>query len=92
METYPRGIRQKKELKVLAIHLAEMEKLEYRDTEKLLMEVDRLKSAGKLTEGEILNKAYKNLNIYQIWSVKFFDKINLTLLLTDVFEGDSNDR
>lgn len=62
----PKRYSSKKELKAIAIHLAEMEKLEYKDTEKLLIEVDRLKSVGKLTDGEILNKAYKNLNIHQI--------------------------
>lgn len=30
----------------MAIHLAEMEKLEYENTEKLLIEVDRFKICG----------------------------------------------
>ena len=45
----PKRYSSKKELKSIAIHLAEIEKLEYKDTEKLLIEVDRLKSLGKLS-------------------------------------------
>lgn len=59
----PKRYSSKKELKILAFHLAEVEKLKYSDAEKLLIEVDRLKSTGKLTDEEILNKAFKNLNI-----------------------------
>ena len=59
----PKRYSSKKELKAIAIHLAKMEKLEYGYTEKLLIEVDRLKSNGNLTDGEILNKAFKELDI-----------------------------
>jgi len=60
----PKRYSSKKELKAIAVHVAEIEKLEYKETEKLLIEVDRLKSTGKLTDGEIMNKAFKRLNIY----------------------------
>jgi hypothetical protein len=57
----PKRYSSKKELKAIAIRLAESEKLEYKDTEELLIEVDRLKSRGNLTDGEILNKAFKKI-------------------------------
>jgi hypothetical protein len=59
----PKRYSSKKELKAIAIHLAEIEKLNYADTEKLLIEVDRLKSTSNFTDGEILKKAYEKLNI-----------------------------
>lgn len=57
----PKRYSSKKELKAIAIHLAEIEKLEYKDTEELLIEVDRLKSRGNLTDGEIITKAFKKI-------------------------------
>jgi hypothetical protein len=57
----PKKYSSKKELKCIAMRLAELEKLDYQDTEKLLLEVDRLKSTGKLSDGEILARASKDL-------------------------------
>lgn len=60
----PQKYSSKRELKALAARLAENEELDLRDTERLLIEVDRLKSRGDLADGEILNIAFKKLNIY----------------------------
>ncbi|VVB65066.1 Uncharacterised protein [uncultured archaeon] len=57
----PKRFSSKKELKAIAVNLAKMEKLNYADTEKLLIEVDRIKSMGELTDGEILNEAFRKI-------------------------------
>lgn len=55
----PKRYSSKKELKGIAMRLAETEKLDYQKVEKLLIEVDRLKSIGSLSDGEIMVKAFR---------------------------------
>lgn len=57
----PKSYSSKTELKSLAMRFGEIKKLDYRDIERLLIEVDRLKSKGKLTDMEILLKAFRRL-------------------------------
>ncbi|GFO97077.1 hypothetical protein ig2599ANME_1275 [groundwater metagenome] len=49
------------ELKSLAMRFAEKNKMESGDTEQLLLEVDRLKSKGSLSDRDILVKAFNNI-------------------------------
>jgi hypothetical protein len=53
----PKRYSSKIELKSLAIRFGEINKLEYREIERFLIEVDRLKSKGKLSDMEVLLKA-----------------------------------
>ena len=46
------------ELKRIAMRLAEINELDYQKTERLLIEVDRLKSQGKLSDMKILVQAF----------------------------------
>jgi hypothetical protein len=57
----PKKFSSKIELKSMAMKLAEKNKISYEATEKLLIEVDRLKSIGKLSDGQILVTAYRNV-------------------------------
>lgn len=57
----PKRYSSKAELKSLTMRFGEIKKLDYRDIERLLIEVDRLKSKGKLTDMEILLKAFRRL-------------------------------
>ncbi len=52
----------KKELKSIAVCFAEKKGLQCEKLGKFLLEVDRLKSTGKLTDCEILYLAFKRLN------------------------------
>lgn len=45
------------------MRFGDINNLNYRDIERLLIEVDRLKSKGKLTDMEILIKALRSLSI-----------------------------
>jgi hypothetical protein len=51
----------KKELKSLAIKFAEKNKFDNRSIERFLLEVDRLKSCGNLSDNDILIKAFHKL-------------------------------
>lgn len=57
----PKKYSSRKELKVLAMKFAEKNKLDSQDAERLLMEIDRLKSRGILSDHEILIEAFKRL-------------------------------
>ena len=52
----------KNELKCLAVRFAEKNGLEQSDIGKFLLEVDRLKSSGKLADSDVLLTAYKKIN------------------------------
>jgi hypothetical protein len=54
----PRRYSSKIELKSIALHFAEIHELNYQEIERLFIEVDRLKSKGKLSDMEILLKAF----------------------------------
>jgi hypothetical protein len=58
----PKRYSSKKELKSLAMKYAEKRKLSYNEIERLLLEVDRLKSSGNLSDGEVLNLAFRKMN------------------------------
>lgn len=57
----PKKYSSRKELKVLAMRFADRNKLEGVDAERLLLEVDRLKSSGNLSDREILSAAYSKV-------------------------------
>lgn len=57
----PRRYSSKKELKSLALKFADMNKFEYCITEIFLLEVDRLKSRGTMSDVEILIRASDNV-------------------------------
>ena len=57
----PKKYSSRKELKVLATRFADRNKLEGGDAERLLLEVDRLKSSGNMTDYDILVEAFKRL-------------------------------
>lgn len=57
----PKKYSSRKELKVLAIRFADGNKLKGEDAERLLLEVDRLKSRGNLSDREILYTAYNKV-------------------------------
>lgn len=59
----PKKYSSKIELKAIAMRFGEINQLNYNDIERLLIEVDRLKSKGKLSDMEILLKALRSLNI-----------------------------
>jgi len=52
----------RKELKTIAIRYAEKKKIEENDLERYLIEVNRMKSTGNLSDCEILINAYKKLH------------------------------
>jgi hypothetical protein len=54
----PRRYSSKIELKSIALHFAEINELNYQEIERLLIEVDRLKSKGKLSDMQILLNAF----------------------------------
>ncbi|WP_235283581.1 MULTISPECIES: hypothetical protein [unclassified Methanosarcina] len=58
---WPKKYSSRKELKTLAATFAESNKLSCEKTAKFLLEVDRFKSCGKLSDIEILVHAYKNV-------------------------------
>ncbi len=55
----PKRYSSKTELKSIAMKFAEKSNLDYDATERLLIEVDRLKSSGNLTDYDILLKAIR---------------------------------
>jgi hypothetical protein len=55
----PKLYSSKKELKSKTLKFAEKHKFSYEDIERLLIEVDRLKSSGNLSDGEILVAAFR---------------------------------
>lgn len=57
----PKKYSSRKELKILAAKFAAKNELLKQNTEKFLLEVDRLKSQGKLSDAEILIGAYKKI-------------------------------
>lgn len=57
----PKKYSSRTELKSLAMRFAEKNKLESADVEKFLVEVDRLKSSGNLSDYDILVAALKRL-------------------------------
>lgn len=57
----PKIYSSKKELKTKAVNYAEKHKLSYGEIEFLLIEVDRLKSAGNLSDGEVLSSAFREI-------------------------------
>jgi len=59
--TMPRVFSSRIELKRIAMDFAKRSRLDYSDTEKLLLEVDRMKSLGKLSDAEILITASRNV-------------------------------
>jgi hypothetical protein len=57
----PKKYSSKKELKSIAMNFAQKNKMSLEAIEALLIEVDRLKSSGNLSDGEILVKASRNM-------------------------------
>ncbi len=53
----------RKELKSLAFRFAEKRNLDYATIERFLLEVDRLKSCGNLTDSDILKTAFQKVVI-----------------------------
>lgn len=51
----------RKELKIIALRFAEKKMLESIDCERFLIEVDRLKSSGNLSDCDILVQAYQRM-------------------------------
>ena len=58
----PKKYSSKNELKSIAVCFAEKNDMEQNDIGKFLLEVDRLKSSGILSDHEILLAAYKKMN------------------------------
>lgn len=58
----PKIYSSKKELKTLAMKFAEKNKWNYEITEIFLLEVDRLKSLGKMSDAEILVNATETIS------------------------------
>jgi hypothetical protein len=57
----PKRYSSKTELKSIATKFAEKHKLSYKEMECLLIEVDRLKSSGNLSDGVILSSAFRKI-------------------------------
>ena len=57
----PRKYSSRKELKSLAMRFAEKKNLDNGDSERFLLEVDRLKSGGRLSDGDILVMAFQTI-------------------------------
>lgn len=55
----PKKYSSRTELKSLAMKFAQKNKIDKGDTEKLLLEVHRLKSSGNLSDGKILAMAFE---------------------------------
>ncbi len=56
----PKKYSSRKELKSIAISFCEKNNLKFKDIEKFLIDVDRMKSNGNLPDGVILINAFKN--------------------------------
>lgn len=59
----PKRYSSKKELKSIAMKFAEKHKMNCETIGSLLVEVDRLKTSGNLSDGEILATAFRNIVI-----------------------------
>jgi hypothetical protein len=57
----PKRYSSRKELKTLAMNFSKKLNLDNRATELFLLEVDRLKSKGILSDGEIIARAHKKI-------------------------------
>jgi len=57
----PKKYSSKRELKTIAAAFAQINELSSEETGKFLLEVDRLKSCGKLSDDRILVYAYQNV-------------------------------
>lgn len=57
----PKKYSSRKELKNIAMSFCEKNDLEIKDIERFLIEVDRLKSSGNLTDSDILIRAFQKL-------------------------------
>ena len=57
----PREYSSKRELKSLAIRFAEKNIFESGNIEKFMIQVDKLKSSGNLSDNQILHKAFNNI-------------------------------
>ncbi|MGZ7132703.1 MAG: hypothetical protein ACXVH6_04940 [Halobacteriota archaeon] len=57
----PKRYSSKRELKTIAMHFAGAQALSAEDTERFLLELERLKSEGRYTDGEILARAYRKV-------------------------------
>lgn len=57
----PKRYSSKKELKITAMKFAEIKKMDYEAIERFLIEVDGIKSDGKLSDGEILVTAFRKI-------------------------------
>jgi hypothetical protein len=55
----PKKYSSRKELKILAMRFAQKNRMEREDSGRFLLEVDRLKSNGNLSDREILIKAFQ---------------------------------
>ncbi|MGP8322635.1 MAG: hypothetical protein ACT6FG_01390 [Methanosarcinaceae archaeon] len=62
----PKKYSSRKELKCIALRFAKKNKLEQNNIGVFLVEVDRLKSSGTLSDYDILLTAYKKLNEFQL--------------------------
>jgi len=57
----PKKYSSKKELKVLAVRFAKKRKMDYASIERFLIEIDRIKSCGRLPDSEVLLQALEKL-------------------------------
>ena len=57
----PKKYSSRKELKVLAMRFAEKNKMQTGDAEKFMVEVDRLKSMGNMSDNKILIIAFQKI-------------------------------
>jgi hypothetical protein len=55
----PKRYSSKKELKSIAMEFAAKKKMDYETLERFLVEVDRLKSSGDLSDGDVLIAAFR---------------------------------
>ena len=62
----PKKYSSKNELKCLAVRFAEINDLEQKNIGKFVLEVDRLKSSGRLSDRDILLAAYDKMNDIKI--------------------------
>jgi hypothetical protein len=58
----PKKYSSRTELKNIAMSFCEKNNLEFKDIERFLIDVDRLKSSGNLPDGDILIKAFEKLH------------------------------
>jgi len=60
-EKMPRKYSSRRELKSIAIRFAEKNNFESGNIEKFMIQVDKLKSNGNLSDNQILHKAFNNI-------------------------------